>query len=212
MPYTRERKLEKRALGFCISCYKNKADEGASACAECKPKLVKHVRNSQKRRVALGLCIECKLPRGEGSSATLCGSCAEASRREYRAKVEAGTCVSRFCQSQTTVGLHCLHHWFAVTAGTYRMRAAGITVLKNLWEKQGGLCAITGEPLVPGGNASLDHIVPRSKGGTNDASNLQWVTLEANWLKRDRTLDEVYDLCERVLAHRSKRRANLKAV
>ena len=32
---------------------------------------------------------------------------------------------------------------------------------------------------------TIDHIVPRSKGGTNDKSNLRWVCFSCNQLKKD---------------------------
>ena len=41
-----------------------------------------------------------------------------------------------------------------------------------------------------GNMASLDHIVPRSKGGTNDVGNLQWVHWWVNFMKLD------MDACE----------------
>lgn len=37
---------------------------------------------------------------------------------------------------------------------------------------------------------SLDHIIPRAKGGTNDLDNLQFLTVYENLAKRDLTLNE----------------------
>jgi 5-methylcytosine-specific restriction endonuclease McrA len=48
-------------------------------------------------------------------------------------------------------------------------------------------CAYTNIPLQIGINASLDHIVPRSKGGSNDRSNLQWIDIGINRLKLDKS-------------------------
>lgn len=72
--------------------------------------------------------------------------------------------------------------------------------LAELWEKQGGVCALTGTTLVPGVNASLDHIVPKAKGGTNALDNLQWVCIPANQAKSDLSTEEFVDLCRRVVA------------
>lgn len=37
---------------------------------------------------------------------------------------------------------------------------------------------------------SLDHIIPISRGGTNDLSNLQFISREANHRKGDKTHEE----------------------
>ena len=46
---------------------------------------------------------------------------------------------------------------------------------------------------------SLDHIIPSSRGGTNDLSNLGVTTLEANQSKSNMLLPEFLDLCEEIL-------------
>lgn len=45
-------------------------------------------------------------------------------------------------------------------------------------------CALCGMPLTFE-EATLDHIVPLSKGGTNDISNLQLAHKKCNWEKGD---------------------------
>lgn len=71
--------------------------------------------------------------------------------------------------------------------------------MKALWEKQGGRCAYTGELLIPGVNASLDHKIPSTRGGTNDLENLQWVTYQVNRMKTDMLEEEFFRLCRMVL-------------
>lgn len=44
-------------------------------------------------------------------------------------------------------------------------------------------CAVTGVPISLGDNASLDHIVPRSKSGENTLENTQWVHIWVNIMK-----------------------------
>jgi 5-methylcytosine-specific restriction endonuclease McrA len=44
-----------------------------------------------------------------------------------------------------------------------------------LLNHQNGICPYTGIKLVIGDNASLDHKIPKSKGGGDDLDNLQWL-------------------------------------
>ena len=64
---------------------------------------------------------------------------------------------------------------------------------RRLFAEQSGICAICGLPLPRLGSrhprhpdrASLDHIIPRSRGGKNDLSNLQLVHDRCNNEKAD---------------------------
>jgi len=66
-------------------------------------------------------------------------------------------------------------------------------VLSRAWYSQRGRCAYTGQRL--GRHAEVDHKIPVSRGGTNAADNLHWVTAAANFVKRDKTHDEFIALC-----------------
>lgn len=73
------------------------------------------------------------------------------------------------------------------------------TVLSRAWYNQRGRCAYTGVKLDR--TAQVDHKTPVSRGGTNDASNLHWVTTDANWVKRDRTHEEFIAICTDIAAY-----------
>jgi len=64
-------------------------------------------------------------------------------------------------------------------------------------------CYLTGEPIDLSDSSSyqLDHIVPTSKGGTNDLSNLAICTKQANIAKSNLSLEELKELCEKILKH-----------
>jgi len=45
----------------------------------------------------------------------------------------------------------------------------------------------------------FDHIIPASKGGTNDLDNLGICTKQANYAKNDLSIEDLYKLCEDIL-------------
>lgn len=66
-------------------------------------------------------------------------------------------------------------------------------------------CAYTGQILVLGRNASLDHIYPIHSYPhlKEDPSNTEWVLQEVNEMKRDRTPEQFITLIQQILAFRA---------
>ena len=77
-------------------------------------------------------------------------------------------------------------------------------VLKQIGDNP--VCYLTGTPIdIEKPNTyHLDHIIPTSKGGTNDLNNLGLCLKEANYAKGELSIDELYQLCENILAWRDK--------
>ena len=77
---------------------------------------------------------------------------------------------------------------------------------KDVLEKFGDnpVCYLTGTAidLNKPETYQFDHIIPTSKGGTNDLSNLGICTRAANFAKNDLDLEELYILCQKILKHR----------
>jgi len=69
--------------------------------------------------------------------------------------------------------------------------------MMDLLEKQDHRCALTGWFLTPD-NAELDHKLPRSKGGTDEIENLQWVINFVNKAKGRMSNDEFIAMCKDV--------------
>lgn len=67
------------------------------------------------------------------------------------------------------------------------------------WYNQRGRCAYTGKKLDR--SAQLDHKVPVCRGGDNAADNLQWITAEANRVKRSMTHAEFIAICSDITAY-----------
>jgi 5-methylcytosine-specific restriction endonuclease McrA len=65
------------------------------------------------------------------------------------------------------------------------------------------ICGLTGRPidLINSRSYQLDHIVPRSKGGSNTLDNCQLACREANQAKHELTVDEFVSLCREVVEY-----------
>ncbi len=145
---------------------------------------------------------------------TRCSSCLERhnrhNRQTYRERVLRGQCTN--CMSGAEVGIFCFTHWLKNVGVPHKLgNKQGTALLRRLWESQKGYCAITGEVMVPGSTASLDHIIPKSRGGQSDEGNLQWVLLRVNRLKWDMTYTELIQTCRQVLqAHDQRAHVNTR--
>lgn len=128
----------------------------------------------------------------------------ETQRRSYNRRKAKGICAS--CTKPRETSLFCLEHWFYSVGKAYgfSLKNGGTAELRRKWTAQGGRCAISGEHLTPGENASLDHIVPRARGGASSIENVQWVTKKINAAKYDRTVSEFVDLCRSVVSYADK--------
>lgn len=63
-------------------------------------------------------------------------------------------------------------------------------------------CYLTGTPIdLEKDDYCFDHIIPVSKGGTNELSNLGVTIPSANYAKNNLSLEEFFDLCKLVLEY-----------
>jgi 5-methylcytosine-specific restriction endonuclease McrA len=82
--------------------------------------------------------------------------------------------------------------WRAMLFFTHNKVRYSEADFKAIWDKQNGLCPLTGRKLTQ--SAHLDHIIPVKKGGSHDLQNLRWVCKEVNYAKRDLTDSEFFEL------------------
>ena len=84
----------------------------------------------------------------------------------------------------------------------YHRRKVKITPFQfwSIAKKQKLMCPLTGRKL-NGDTMSLDHIIPVSKGGNHNVSNLQFVHVDINYAKRNLLQEEFVRLCKEVSHH-----------
>ena len=82
----------------------------------------------------------------------------------------------------------------------YNLKVVQSTEAKRLWRKSvkeqwDNECAYCGST----DDLTIDHIIPRSKGGNNSLENCALACREANQAKSDLSLEEFIDLCQAVV-------------
>lgn len=145
-----------------------------------------------------------------GGSGGWCPSCRArrnaSNKRNYHERIARGQCPC--CSNSAEVGIFCFSHWLKNVGTSHGLgNKRGIALLRALWQEQQGRCAVTGAVLHPGSTASLDHVVPKSRGGSNEKSNLRWVLLRINQCKWDMTHEEFVLMCRTVAREQDRRDA-----
>jgi CRISPR/Cas system Type II protein with McrA/HNH and RuvC-like nuclease domain len=127
--------------------------------------------------------------------------CEQRKKREQR-RIEAGECVTCGAKSETH---KCSVCYLKNTSRFHFGSVKRYQELFELWESQSGICPYTGNELKLGVNTTLDHILPKSRDGTDDIENLQWVFcsefVNVNTLKWDMTDKEFKGLIKTVYEH-----------
>ena len=156
-------------------------------------------REFVKRQKEKGLCIECSNP----ATGLRCDDCNKR-RAEYRKSKklewkEKSLCNQ--CGKETIKGKNQCEKHYLMQVSLDRLGSRKYwKELKELIEKQNYKCALTGDIISFNDNIELDHILPTSRKGTNELSNVRWVTKQANRLKNNLTDIELKELCKKILS------------
>jgi hypothetical protein len=191
----RRTKQEALRSRLCATCRKPWTGTTKN-CQECKD--ISRVRWAN--RADGTLCTRCMLPKDGPHKA--CDACRKemltaANRRRAKFAAE-GRCVQ--CGNMRSgPSLYCDDHILKAAARRWLGDVKRWRELASLLTKQNSRCAYTGEILVLGGNASVDHKIPRSRGGTNTIENVHWITWTVNRVKNDLTHVEFLALCRCVV-------------
>lgn len=167
-------------------------------CRDCKAPFASDTHENQclaKRRASSGLCSRCKHPLDSREHALCKVKSNEVHKLARRRAVAAGLCGSHPTRL-AVIGNDCEECWFkSMSQSALGTKKKG-PLVKELFEAQHKKCFYTGDILIPGDNASLDHIVPRARGGPEDIRNVHWVTFAVNQAKASKTEDEFLLVCQ----------------
>lgn len=102
---------------------------------------------------------------------------------------------TRKSQQETFFCKDCLTKWLKERSKGIFKTIRYFTQLKKLAMEQDWKCKYTGQLLIPNFNMSIDHKIPKSRGGKDEIENLQWITTRVNVMKNDLLEQDFIDLC-----------------
>ena len=161
-------------------------------------KNIQRVRAWQALQKEKGLCIECSNP----ANGLRCDTCnkrrAEKRKEKYQKwRTESKCCV---CGKDALLNKnYCEQHYLMKVSHSRIGTSKHWKYLKTLIEKQNFKCALTGDKITFNDDIELDHIVPKSRGGSNKLSNFQWVTKQVNWFKGTWTENELLTMFRKII-------------
>lgn len=124
-------------------------------------------------------------------------------QQKLKARAEEGKCRRSYTCNSPLAGetQYCLKHWLELLKNNNhgKLKNNKDLNLLELWKEQKGRCKVTGVQLIPGRTASLDHVLPVSRGGTNKRENLQFVHIAINCMKQNNTQEEFIKLLKQLL-------------
>jgi hypothetical protein len=207
-----------RLRKVCLNC--GVASEKAR-CQTCYEKVCAYTSKETKakaqnalslRREQANLCVYCGLvppfignARCTGCLIKINEKCRKSREKKLLKVNNTNTCMS--CElPRVGSANYCLKHYINHKVKS-SLKGYSATLIPDLIEKavvQDMKCILTGVPLIPGDNMSLDHIKPQVKYPelTNEISNLVWVDLAANRAKRETSMIDYIKQCEAIVARK----------
>ena len=125
----------------------------------------------------------------------------ERNKKRSELFLKAGLCS---CGKKIFAGKTCEKCWFKVKAKDHTGSRKNWKDLKKILENQNYKCLYTGKELIAGGNATVDHIIPKCKGGSNSIANLQWIDKHVNiHMKFNMSHNEFIDYLKHIINYAS---------
>lgn len=87
------------------------------------------------------------------------------------------------------------HNLIPLSKSVYKKRkkltSIKLSLRRKIYDRDNGMCYLCGMEIKFFSQATVDHVIPKSKGGTNDKSNLKITHSSCNNFKGNKTLDEI---------------------
>ena len=184
-------------IGKCQICGGNVLP-GKVTCVSC----LENRRMLYNERKSQGVCVKCGKTAicGKTQCITCHASTGRARQIIINHRIENGICSKCGKHSAFPSKKFCVK---CLVASQARLAKTTLKILLEVFEEQKGQCPYTGRHLILGGDASVDHKLPRSKGGTNNKPNLQWVHYNVNVAKLNMTHDEFITFCREIVEYQS---------
>ena len=174
-----------------MQCGTRAANSTNGRCATCRTRDRVAIYKEQ------GRCTRCG---GERHSGTYCLNCLQHSRSKSSKRLLEGRCYNCGAKDPVTADAYpkCLDCWCKGRAADTLQNRDSYTIIKDKLKQQDYRCAYTGQKLTLGVNASIDHIIPTSQGGTHEADNIQMICTIVNIMKHSTSHEEFLKLCEQI--------------
>lgn len=206
--YMAQWRAKKKSESICTTCGVHKTETFAQ-CKACHDRMMKYNNQRIKKRQLEGKCINCGNPSGDKWRCRECQEKVKISKRHLIVeRRKAGICER--CGGENAI-INPLNKSCFCEVCLFKIFATRTFGSAAFWKKLADLlssqptCPYTGKELKIGINASVDHIVPKSKGGTNDTSNLQWVycygSYDINSMKNNMSDQEFKDSIADMFMH-----------
>jgi hypothetical protein len=207
----RENKLKyRRENRLCLRCGVHlKEDNNKVNCKNCRDRQYGWVKKRIKIKERKGQCIRCSSTPMPGK--TYCISCFNKIRKQSKDRenrlLENNLCKN--CGKYDVIGesKKCGQCYFQQASYLHTRNKNRWKEFKNLLEAQNFICPISGRKLIPGKNASVDHILPKSKfpSLSKDTMNMRWVDVNINHMKNNLTDDEFNEILEEIFIFRKRK-------